>query len=277
MKTRSTLWTAALLCACGGQTIDVGQGTGGAAPGVLPGNPVSGAGGAFTSGQDAAAGGAPLPWPDAGDCVATSNVRITGIWDGYTENASDPWDKVRLVINGATEGGSVCGTIALGTGTAPPPPTDPNVGYPPIANFGGMPNSIAEGFPFTMLDGTYESGRVRFGFASTEYYKTWCALQTPYQVNVQPPQYQCVPPSGGGERFGPDGCFQIDRNTQKETQFDCSRLALCNSGGAVCACSASGCEASRDANFKLDLHFDTAQGYGSSTASTYTIRLFRAD
>jgi hypothetical protein len=222
---------------CGGHTLDVGSTDGGSGAGDL--------------GGDAGAGGPAGP-----------------VWNGTLENAqlSDGSNRLTMTLAVAADGDAT-GTLLLGDGARLQPPTDPDVGYPPGAEFSELPGGglgFFEGFPYTMLDGHRTGSRLTFRVAEVELWTRWCSLQTSYVVMTIPkeanmdggPWYACTPTFGFGS--GPTGCLRTDPSSTPELQtadipIDCGKAGLCNS--YACDCSATGCSA-QSTSIGNDLSFD---------------------
>jgi hypothetical protein len=248
---------SATMIACAGKTIDVGPGP---ALSSDPGQMEAGSG--PTEGFSIVA--PPPSWPDPDSCIATSNAAITGTWKGYVESALAPWDKLVLVIQGAAEGGPVCGTLTIGSGDRPPPATDPNVGYPPGVLL--SVSAILPGFTYTLLNGTLREGRLRIGISAAEPWRGWCALQTPITDDANPGLYRCV------RNWPAAGCLQTNPATGEQVSVDCGKLALCM--GMTCVCDANSCGANAAASDLFDLHVAGAEGDGSRETGQ-RVRFFR--
>jgi len=119
-------------------------------------------------------------------------------WDGYAEAYTfmpSGSDRVRLTIDANGQG-----TLRVGDGTLFPPPTDPNVGYPPGSITGpDAGNAFQAGNNFVLGEGALypinapqvQTDRIQFGLKPNDYYGTWCSLQTPVAttsklVNIGP-------------------------------------------------------------------------------------------
>ena len=175
---------------------------------------------------------------------------LSGTYLGYVESYMFPdgSDTVQMALRFAQDG-TITGTVRLGDLPLYPPPTDPNVGYPP----GIMPGSEAyEGFEFTIVKGAYTSPRVQLWLVEREVYKQWCELQTTiYPIynggtcdGGVPLSYNCLPNAGGGEVQGNPG--QCDYFTAcsypQMTIIDCGKFKLCTQPGlAPCTCTATQC------------------------------------
>ncbi|HWZ92868.1 MAG TPA: hypothetical protein VNW92_28580 [Polyangiaceae bacterium] len=258
--------------ACSGQAIDVG--------------PAQGAGNGSSTGDQGQGGNSgtlpasdcvdttPLPtWPKPDDCVDGSDLPLVGTWQGYMENEAAPWDQLKLVIAGASIAGGVCGTLTVGTGPAPAPATDPNVGYYPAgepASYGGLPG-VLPGYPMTLLKGTTDGARVRFTVAKVEPYRGWCQLQSGYQST---PNFgsscSCIPPFTmlQGTPSDPSKCTLFNATYPKGLPLDCGKAFQCEPGQSLCICNATGCDAwptAADTDIDFDLRFTAASAEGSNT------------
>src|SRR5262249_51103807 len=152
-----SLIVCAMLCACIGKNIEVGPSSG-----------ATGSASTTTTGGTVMVPPRPT-WLVADACAGAPSQPIVGIWKGYIESQQAPWDELLLDIRGVSASGPLCGTMTVGMGTPPAPPTDPNVGWPP-----GLKTSIAfaapimPGFAYDLIDGTLEDGRARFGLPQNQ-------------------------------------------------------------------------------------------------------------
>jgi len=190
-------------------------------------------------------------YPSTTAC-AGSDSPLVGSWHGYVENQPAPWDELFLEINGAN-GDGICGTLRIGSAEPPPPATDPNVTYPPGV-IDQSPNYLIPGFTLTLMNGSTDGTRVRFGVSTQEGYDGWCRLQTVYPDGNG--SCSCLPPlTGGGVRSG-DVCTWNGQVT------DCGKVEMCAGNAvAVCMCNASGCSATTGTvDFDLRVNGDLAEG-----------------
>jgi hypothetical protein len=167
-------------------------------------------------------------------------------WDGYAEAHSfeSGSDRVRLVLD---ENGN--GYLEIGDAPLLPPPTDPDVGYPPGALEGVSFNywdkqGLGEGFHYTVVGTVLEASRLRLGVQGEELYDAACALYEP-EPSVVPPGtgYSCVGANTFNMSPGENGQCLVQRVTNEayaEVSVACSKLALC---WGLCVCSADACSA----------------------------------
>jgi hypothetical protein len=223
---------------------------------------------------------APAPTPT--DAQIT-NGGPTQSWTGYVENYhfASGSDRIKLVFT-TDASGKVTGTVTFGNVPAPPPATDPNVGYPLGAS--SYDDKILEGPAFTIRNGSLQSYRLRFAVDTSELWAGWCALQTPPSDGSDTcipnwsgrndGQGQCVlfPPTSSfyGGDAGPDAW-------PAGTQFvDCAKMQLCQD--RICKCSPSGCTVSSPdeifSPFRFNGSFDVflANGTGSGSVTGFTER-----
>jgi len=188
---------------------------------------------------------------------------VTGVWEGYAENYHfcDGSDALRMTLYSVSNG--VQGQIEFGDSPPLPPPTDPNVGYPPGMSGGmggGSLQGPAPGFQYTMIDASFDGVRLRFGVASREIYKAWCEMQTPIFDEVNGAGWGCLPNWGGG---GGDGkCFMDNPETNEKVYVDCGKMQLCMWEHA-CSCTAQGCTAEMGAGVQFDMQLHPPAGNGS--------------
>ncbi len=199
---------------------------------------------------------------DAGYPGDVSGLGAGESWTGYIENYGLPTgsrsDAIHLAFAGDPTG-VVVGTMTLGTGAPPPPATDPNVGYPPgVAATDLFIQYIAEGFPYTMANGSLVGERLRFDARPAELWTGWCALETP-----APNSSQCVPGWASTLTANDTICTITDPTTGKDVPIDCAKLVLCRFA-AVCSCSATTCYPELDLGILgVDLTFSGTTASGS--------------
>jgi len=264
MKTATVRWASAILglatipivhAGCDNShllgAVDGGAGTGGTqGPSPDAMTPEGGATDVPTSGQD-------------GSIVAES-------WTGYIENYMFPSGSDAVHISFVTDGaGQVSGFISLGNGTPPPPPTDPNVGYPAdllqqaFDVTSASRSYVAEGFAYSMHAGTFIGGRLRFRQEGGDVWRDWCAIQTPAGTSGR-----CLPNAGfmiSGDHMS---CGLYDSATQQYTPVDCGKLALCGGLGSVCRCDTQACTLDENAGSgrtTFDITFDGLRASGSTS------------
>ena len=209
--------------------------------------------------------GGPPP-PQDGD--AGPGGPITS-WTGYIENYNFRSGSDAVRVSYAPDAtGKIVGTVTLGNGTPPPPPTDPNVGYPSdfVGPYGAWsPTSyVAEGYAYTMRDIAFNGRRMQFGVAYWELWQGWCALETPV-----PGTDSCLPNLGRMISADQMHCAQLNPATgEYDLVVDCGKLALCGAGGMACTCDATACSV-RDQgiqlSFDLSVTSDGAFADGSVT------------
>lgn len=189
-------------------------------------------------------------------------------WTGYLENYqfASGSDSVRLSF--ATDPtGVVVGTITFGTGAAPPSATDPNDTYPPGASQ-VLPDTIVEGFPYTIAMGTLAGSRLRFTIWRTELWSGWCALQTPISGNPS-----CLP-YGAEIQIDAAGCFYQNPLTGPPGPISCSKVTLCTRG--VCVCTDAACMASFEfGGVEFDVALSGTAGSGNAATIGGDIRNVR--
>ena len=244
--------------------VDGGAGTTGAAgTAVIAGT----TGTAGTTGAAGSTGGS----IDAGTGPEVGVLGPSQSWTGYIENYKFRSGSDAVKITFASDAaGNLVGTVTLGSGTPPPPATDPNVGYPAdllssVPDVTSARNYLAEGFGYSMRSGTVTGARLRFGVDTWEIWKGWCALQTPAPrqgpCNEAVCQTSCLP--NWGSMSGPNGCGLLNPATNQYDPVDCGKLALCGFG-SVCMCVvASGCSVREDGSpisFDLTITGDLASG-----------------
>ncbi len=276
MKRRRLLWGALFIVGCSGRAIDVGPAgtgaTGTGATGTGGGNDASSTGGTGNTGAGGSGGISaactlppPAPvWVDSSTCVSSSNLPIVGTWSGYQENAAAPWDSLTLEVDGASVNGGVCGKLTVGAPTTLAPATRADEVYPPGSDLegAGAAPGIYPGYALTLIGGKTDGTRVQFTVADLEYYRSWCQLQSSYEVNGT--TCNCIPsPIVKGPPMDNGPCSVQDTVGDFHT-INCEQAFACNS--QVCACSSAGCDANAQAQTSFDLRFDADSAEGSATS-----------
>jgi hypothetical protein len=216
----------------------------------------SGGSGGSSGGSGSSSGASGSSSGGSGSSSGAGANPLSGTYTGYIESFqfADGSDVVVMKLSFATDG-TVTGTVYFGTGSPLPPPTDPNVGYPP--GFGPAPNNMPigayEGFDFTVLAGSYAAPRLKVSLDPNEVWKQWCGMQTVIYAldNGDNPDGGCGTPLG---IYGclPNAGFSVMGSTctiqwcQQPTGMtvDCGKMALClggAAGGDVCTCTATSC------------------------------------
>jgi hypothetical protein len=211
---------------------------------------------------------------------------LVGVWEGYFQGSQIGAEKstFRLNILGANDTHGLCGTLTYGTHTAPvtiPPATDPTVLYPPQNYYpqsGQITGPIGTilGVAQTILNGNIDGQRVTFEVSPYEIYKSWCALQTPYEDEQTCGKYWCLPNEAGGQS-SPGTCYEVDPATNQNHNVPCDQFFLCNSF-RVCDCDASGCTATQNNLSQFDLIFSADQATGVASGQNVILnRVTSAD
>jgi len=211
--------------------------------------------------------------PDDGvDAPVIGDPTVTGTWTGYIESYKFPSgsDALKMVLTGLPDG-TVTGTLILGNKPAPPPPTNPEVGYPPDLRPLGGPSATGtfwgEGFVHTVLVGKLTGKRLTFKISNVEVFKAWCELQTviydggPSALDT----WWCLP-NWGYSCCGstPAECTQTNPATKEVVLRDCGKLYLC-AVQRVCNCTATKCSTYPDGNVSFDIAIAGDDASGSTT------------
>jgi hypothetical protein len=253
-RTVVALGSIAILTACQGQSLNLGDGQNGA-PGqdACPADFVEDAGLADAGGDAYGAVDA-----DAGSSLDP----LLGTWQGYEELGPNIVLAFTKQANGA-----ITGTVTYGQAAPPPPPTDPNVGYPP-----GFPSQLGppgpyrvDGFPYTALRVSFDGTRLQLQTNQNEAWKAWCELQTPTGDGWPCGQYGCIPNGSGMADFTTNLCTVQDPVTGKTVTLDCGKWTLCHNPG-LCSCTATHCTADMSyPDTSLDLQLSGSHLDGSIT------------
>lgn len=188
-------------------------------------------------------------------------------WEGYTEASQLVFgsDRVRLRIDRDGQG-----TVIFGESQTYPVATDPNVGYPPNEDQMQAVIKLIEwrpGMQYPLHDAKVENKRIRFTLMQTDFYKTWCELQTPVETD-QGGFYSC---STGGFSRDPSGVC----STSRGEVIDCSKAMLCIGVPRVCTCTETSCTSAQDSFTQWDA---ALRDNGKSMEGTFqgvTVRLER--
>jgi hypothetical protein len=202
----------------------------------------------------------------ANDANLSTSSALAGTWKGYIESFQFPSGSGTLTFAFTRHAdGSLAGTVTFGD-KALPPPTDPNVGYPPGATYTVLSDASIEGFAYTATQISFDGMRLRLGVSTRELWAAWCGLQTPYPVRNG---FGCLP--SGSDSFSPASgvCSYLDEQTGNWVVGDCAKIMLCT-GTTICACSATSCTGvtvAPDVMFDMQLVGDPLDG--SASTSTY--------
>jgi hypothetical protein len=170
----------------------------------------------------------------------------SGTWQGYAEAYEFYSGSDRVVLSIAEDG---TGYAVFGEGTAPPPATNPEVGYPAGSGLDVFPIFIEflEGVQYPLRDVIVEDRRLRLQLSANDLWEGWCGLQTPVLVQEGGSarlEYRVLPTSGFGRT--PEGeCFVPDGTGTGQVRVDCGKAAL--NFQQVCACTANACRPNADA------------------------------
>jgi hypothetical protein len=114
------------------------------------------------------------------DCSAPT---IEGTWQGTIDGfqSASGSDEVTMTFAAASDG-SLTGAVYFGDATPPPPPTDPDVGYPTSAFSSRATTNTAQlyvdGFRHTARSTVFDGVRLRLQIPTLDVWAGWCALQT---------------------------------------------------------------------------------------------------
>ncbi len=201
------------------------------------------------------------PVPDA-----PARSIVDGTWVGYIETYKFPSgsDKLAMTLKGMPDG-TVVGTMVFGEKPAPPPPTDPERGYPPGFDVSAPPLFFGEGFVHTVIAGKLAGKRLTFKITSTEVFKKWCELQTSYPGS--PGCRSCLP--NWGLTCCGSKCTQTNPDTGEIVPRDCGKLYLC-AARRVCECSTKGCTTKPDGDTTFDIAFSGGEANGSTIGAFFS-------
>jgi hypothetical protein len=245
--------------ACGGSTTDSTSSGGGSGAGATGGSGgIPAGGGASATGGGSGAGGGSATGGTGGGVVEPGP--FTGTWKGYVENYtfSDNTDVVTIFLDAVQS--QVAGHVMFGDSAPLPPPTDPNVGYPPGAISGGPAPDIkaTPGFYYTIVNGSFDGERLKFDVSLNELVKQWCEMQAPIVDDVNAGMYHCTPNWSGGSIDGK--CFLDNPDTGQKDFYDCAKVALCM---FTCQCTAQSCSVDLNGGPTFDMQLVPPNADGS--------------
>jgi hypothetical protein len=222
------------------------------------------------------------------DCSAPT---IEGTWQGTIDGfrSASGSDKVTMTFAVASDG-SFMGTVYFGDATPPPPPTDPDVGYPTSAFSSSATTNTAQlyvdGFRHTAHSIIFDGVRLRLQIPTLDVWAAWCALQTTTyfvsEIDGGPALYECLP-NWGIQSDGNGDCDQLTPMTSVPVPVNCGKAALCAGfyfGGTACRCSATSCTANTDADpgiaFDMQLACDQLDGSSAGQLESLGVHLTRS-
>ncbi len=163
---------------------------------------------------------------------------------------------LRLRLDSFDQGSLLVGETAL------PPPTDPNIGYPPEAQLdaaeaSGMIVHLYDGINYPLINVSRSGKSLHVEFDALQAFDALCGLQVP--VLWWDDRYGCL----GNLAFGVDreagqkSCWTQNPDTGETKTVDCIVMSLCVGHGSGCVCTASECHAgSRDSLDAYQVSFD---------------------
>jgi hypothetical protein len=143
---------------------------------------------------------------------------------------------------------------------------------------------VYEGFNYLLAVASISGSSILLQARAHEVWKTWCPLQTSYQLGSDP-RYRCIP-NGNGEMPNDAGteCALVAPLGQR-TPMDCGKLLLCGGfSGAdeVCLCNETGCVAPPalpgiefNAQFETNRIIGNLRGIGGHLAYVVELRKTR--
>ncbi|MBO6935653.1 MAG: hypothetical protein JJ863_11785 [Deltaproteobacteria bacterium] len=191
------------------------------------------------------------------------STTLDGVWVGVLETGSLPSgsNQITVDVESAEIGMPVVATVVFGEGAAPPPPTDPDLGWP----MGVDPNleavPVADGYVYPSHQGTRTGNDLQIDVAVTELWDSWCALQTPYSIN-DTTEAQCLPNRPWDAT--PFECMVEGDAENPDMPVDCLKLTLCRRT-RVCTCTTTdGCVPSTvGLTLEIDLTIDGDEALGT--------------
>jgi hypothetical protein len=188
--------------------------------------------------------------------VGASALNLVGTWSGSIDGFQFPSGSNAVTMTLiARPDDSVAGTLVFGNLPAPPPPTNPDVGYPPgvfSCTYGCTPHaSYYEGFPYTAHSLAFDGTELDLGIETLQVWNAWCQMQKSYPIPAPTeggaPLYGCLPPGSFNYDYINNACTL--QNGVSNQPIDCAKGYLCSYESAysflgapsVCNCSATSC------------------------------------
>lgn len=208
-----------------------------------------------------------------------------GRWVGDLQSGFLPSGSslVVLELERAVTGEPIVARVVFGEGEPPPPPTDPDVGWPEgIDPLTAATVPVADGFEYEAIGGSRSEDRVLIDLGVTELWAPWCSLQTPIAITAGTDDALCLP--NRPWTATPFECHFDEDGANPEEPVDCLKLTLCRRA-QVCDCTTTdGCAPSATGvTLYLDVLItgDTAVGSfvwtieGGAGAGTARVQLTR--
>lgn len=198
--------------------------------------------------------------------LASENV---GTWTGYFENynLASGSDALTISLSISEDAATASGTLVMGAGDPPAPPTDLATPWPPGSpapsksdpSLGGkiFDNGVIEGYTYEAHNLTWENLRLKFTVALADAWRPLCDLYASHPITAGGQTFVCPSSWGtdaaGNCTVGPSGATLSDA--------DCLQLiAACLPGGR-CSCNETSCDpAVGDLSIDVALHDDRGDG-----------------
>jgi hypothetical protein len=218
-----------------------------------------------------------------GETLGSKLSDYSASWDGYAEafQWSDGSDRIRLSLDATGQG-----TLRVGDLPLYPPPTDPNVGYPPeepwdfFRSIEIYSTIMHPRIAYPVHETRIDSNRMRLEVDPHDLLRLWCQMQTPFPLDSSTggPSFGCVPTGTIlGDDINGQTCSQPDPATGEQGPIDCRKVYLCTKAGA-CVCDSTSCTSTSDpGRYPLDasLQMAGAEMVGTFAYGRITIRMTR--
>jgi len=186
------------------------------------------------------------------------DVASVGLWVGYIEGPTleSGSDTITVNITDESASGALTAWVSFGDSVEPPPPTDPDLGYPTDWRMGRQ--RVYESFHYSAPDATLSRDRVQLGISTYELWYDWCEILPVFETDGR---YACLP--NWGYSTGETGCTIGPSPEGEVRDVDCAKLELCDLGG-VCECDASGCRGRMgEPDIRLDFSIEGDEADGT--------------
>jgi hypothetical protein len=217
--------------------------------------------------------------------VAEDPLAIAGDEAGISEPYRFPSGSSQIVLDLFETGGIAVGTLTFGEGNVPPPPVDPDVGYPVGVDYAELlryPLDSAstftgflpflrgqlpphEGLPYDLIrpdaspDAPVPEALLRVNYFLNAVLSEWCNLQTPHPNSNIGLSCNVGSPLDDSENEGcklissPElscdektGECELSRPSVDLGPVDCNKAFLCDDAAPRCICTELGCGAAPD-------------------------------
>ena len=202
-----------------------------------------------------------VPAPTSVIQTTPDTPSLAGTWRDQTGH----WRALRLDM--VQDGSGLSGTVMMECHSCQPkgpvaPATDPDEGYPvelSVTDQNLLRVNLLGHHPYRVYEGRADASGLSFWFSAQDLWSTWCALQTPYPVEIAGrSQYTCV-----------DDLVPFDLGPMPGVD---AKHLLCTSDNPVCTCDAEHCRARLEQTVHMvRLRFEGEALVGTWSASSLAV------